>query len=83
MGCFLVLVLFLLFERGACKLGSCPKVYQLFTHIVVRANTVFLQTLSPAAAKMQKDILLNILPVATCFCLLPLKKKMEFYHGAM
>lgn len=39
---------------------SCPKVYQLFTYSIVCAGTVFLQTLSPDAAKRQEDILLNV-----------------------
>lgn len=40
-------------------------VYQLFTPI------------SPAAVKKQEHILANVLPVATAFCLLPLKKQIE------
>ena len=62
------------------KVGSCPKVYQLFTHSIVCAGTVFLQTLSPDAAKRQEDILLKVLPVATCFYLSPLKKEIGFYQ---
>lgn len=64
-------------------MGSCPKVHQLFTHSVVCAGTVFVQTLSPAAAKRQEDIFLKVLPVATCFYLLPLKKEIGFYQDVM
>lgn len=64
-------------------MGSCPKVYESFSHVFVYADTVFVQTLSPDAAKRQEDILPNVLPVAPCFYLLPLKKKIEFYQEAM
>jgi hypothetical protein len=40
--------------------------------------TASVQTLSPASAKRQEDILPNVLPVATPFCLLPLRKQIEF-----
>jgi hypothetical protein len=65
------------------KVGSCPKVYRLFTHSIVCAGTVFVQTPSPAAAKRQEGILLKVLPVATCFYLLPLKKEIGFYQEVM
>lgn len=76
MGCLLVLVLFLLFSRGKYKLWKLSKSISII-------YTAFVQTFFPAAAQRQEDILPNVLPVATPFYLLPLKKKIQFYQEAM